>query len=122
MDTRLLHPWDFLGKNTGVGCHLLLQGIFLTQGSNSGLPHYRQTLYHLSHQGSPKEVFKNMLTLQSSQVPTFCPFNKQLGNRTLERRGYHTSHLPTITTNYTHMQTHNNLGENNQLYLKFCFL
>ena len=32
MDTRLLLPWDFLGKGTGVGCHFLLQGIFLTQG------------------------------------------------------------------------------------------
>ena len=32
--TRLLCPWDSPGKNTGVGCHALLQGIFLTQGSN----------------------------------------------------------------------------------------
>ena len=47
--TRLLHPWDFLSKGTGVGCHFLLPGIFLTQGSNPGLPHCRQTLYHLSH-------------------------------------------------------------------------
>ena len=39
MDTRLLLPWDFLGKSTGVGCHFLLQGIFLTQGSNLGLLH-----------------------------------------------------------------------------------
>ena len=31
---RLLCPWDFPGKNTGVGCHSLLQGIFLTQGLN----------------------------------------------------------------------------------------
>ena len=52
--TRLLHPWDFLGKSTGLGCHFLLQGIFLTQGSNPGLPHCRQTLYRLSHQGSPR--------------------------------------------------------------------
>ena len=51
--TRLLHPWDFPGKSTGVGCHFLLQEIFLTQGLNPGLPHCRQTLYHLSHQGSP---------------------------------------------------------------------
>ena len=43
--TRLLHPWDFLGKSTGVGCHFLLQGIFPTQGSNPGLLHCRQTLY-----------------------------------------------------------------------------
>ena len=35
------------------GCHVLLQGIFLTQGSNLGLPHCRQILYHLSHQISP---------------------------------------------------------------------
>ena len=48
------HPWDSPGKNTGVGCHFLLQELFLTQGSNSGLPHCRQTLYHLSHQGSPR--------------------------------------------------------------------
>ena len=41
------------GKNTGVGCHDLLQGIFLTQGLNPGLLHCRQTLYHPSHQGSP---------------------------------------------------------------------
>ena len=43
---------DSPGKNTGVGCHALLQGIFLTQGLNPGLLHYRQILCHLSHQGS----------------------------------------------------------------------
>ena len=37
------------GKNTGVGCHFLLQGIFPTQGSNTGLLYCRQILYHLSH-------------------------------------------------------------------------
>ena len=36
--TKLLRPWDSPGKNTGVGCHFLLQGIFPTQGSNPGLP------------------------------------------------------------------------------------
>ena len=41
------------GKHTGVGCHSLLQGIFSTQGSNPGLLHGRQILYHLSHEGSP---------------------------------------------------------------------
>ena len=44
---------DSLGKNTGVGCHAFLQGIVSTQGSNPGLPHCRQILYHLSHQESP---------------------------------------------------------------------
>ena len=52
--TRLLCPWDSPGKNTGVGCHSLLQSIFPTQGSNPGLPHYRQALFRLSHQGSPQ--------------------------------------------------------------------
>ena len=35
-----------------MGCHFLLQGVFPTQGLNPGLLHCRQTLYHLSHQGS----------------------------------------------------------------------
>ena len=43
--TGILCPWDSPGKNTGVGGHSLLQGIFLTQDSNLGLPHCRQILY-----------------------------------------------------------------------------
>ena len=45
---------DSSGKNTRVGCHALLQGIFPTQGSNPGLPHCRYILYCPSHQGSPR--------------------------------------------------------------------
>ena len=44
------------GKNTGVGCHSLLQGIFLTQELNLGLLHCWWILYHLSHQESPTRV------------------------------------------------------------------
>ena len=44
---------DFPGKGTGVGCHFLLQGIFLTQELNPGLLHCGQALYPLNHQGSP---------------------------------------------------------------------
>ena len=44
-------PWDFPGKNTGVGCHLLLQEIFLTQGLHQGLLHCRQMLNHLEPPG-----------------------------------------------------------------------
>ena len=50
---RVFSPWNSPGKSTGVGIHSLLQEIFLTQGSNPGLLHCRQILYHLSHQGSP---------------------------------------------------------------------
>ena len=51
--TRLLCPWDFPGKDAGVGCHFLLQRIFPTQGSNPGLLHCRQILYWMSYKGSP---------------------------------------------------------------------
>ena len=58
--TELLRPWDFQGKSTGVGCHFVLQGIFPTQGSSPGLSHCTQTLYCLSHQGSPKYIESKM--------------------------------------------------------------
>ena len=57
--TRLLGPWKFPGKSTGVGWHFLLQGIFLTWGSNPGLPPCRETLYPLSHKGSPIQMHKS---------------------------------------------------------------
>ena len=45
-------PGDLLSPLTGLGCHSLLQGIFLTQGSKPGLLHCRWSLHCLSHQGS----------------------------------------------------------------------
>ena len=55
---------DSPGKNNEVSCHTLLQGIFLTQGSNPGLPHCRWILYHLSHQGSPRTGVGSLSLLQ----------------------------------------------------------
>ena len=52
--TRLLHPWDFPGKNKGVGCHFFLQGTFLTQGSNSHLLHHRWILYDSATRKAPR--------------------------------------------------------------------
>ena len=46
---------DSPGKNTGVGCHVLLQGIFATQGSNPGLPHCRDSLLS-EPPGKPKNT------------------------------------------------------------------
>jgi len=44
--SSVLSPWDFPGKDTGVGCHFLLQGIFPTHGSEPlGFLHCRQILY-----------------------------------------------------------------------------
>ena len=50
-------PWNSVGQNTGVSSLSLLQGIFLTQGSNPGLLHCRWILYQLSPKGSPPPLF-----------------------------------------------------------------
>ena len=70
---------DYPGKNTGVGCHAVLQGIFPTQGlkdlPNPGLLHCRWVLYHLSHQGSKHTLnFKHDLRefLIILTTPDFC--------------------------------------------------
>ena len=52
VESRLLCPWGFPGKNIGVGSYFIFQGIFSTQGLNLGLPHCKQILCNLSHQGS----------------------------------------------------------------------
>ena len=64
---RLLCPWNSPGKNTGVGSHSLLQGIFPTQGSKPSLLHCRQILYCLSHQGSP--IFFHTVALYPKWEP-----------------------------------------------------
>ena len=54
--SRLLCPWGSPSKNPGVGCHALLQGIFLTQGSNLcllQLLYCRQILYCLATRKAP---------------------------------------------------------------------
>ena len=70
------------GKATGGGCYALLQEIFPTQGLNLDLPHSRQILYHLSHQGSPTECYTSLLLhyyirdhikdKYFSLIPQFC--------------------------------------------------
>ena len=60
----------FSRQDTGVGCHFLLQGFFLTQGSNPGLLNCRKILYHLSHQGAPlKNLFKTVRHEDSDHPP-----------------------------------------------------
>ena len=45
---QALRPWDFPGKNIGVGCHFLLQEIFPAQGLNLGLPLEEEVANHSS--------------------------------------------------------------------------
>ena len=62
---------DFSGKNTGVGCHALLHGIFPIQGWNPDLPHCRRILHSLSHREAPRKrwVLGNTACVQlASQV------------------------------------------------------
>ena len=79
-------PWDSFvhgdspGKNTGVGCHTLFQGIFPTQESNPDLLHCRQSFYQLSYQGSP------MIMLSPTQIPLLST-----------HRSYTHTHTHTLT-------------------------
>ena len=58
-----VRSWGSPGKNTGAGCHSLLQGIFPTQASNQGLLHCRHILYHLSHWTCLESLFLFLLLL-----------------------------------------------------------
>ena len=88
---RLLCPWDFPGKNTGVGCHFLLQGIFPTQGSN---PHLLRLLHWpadslpLRHLGSPWS-----LVINTSPGCNTCPLLIQPHSESL----YHLSPIWELT-------------------------
>ena len=78
--TRLLCPWNSPGKNTGLGSHSFLQGIFLTQGLNPGLLHCKHCLYCLSHQDQFSSVTQSCLTLcnpMDCSIPGF-PVHHQL--------------------------------------------
>ena len=61
----LLCPRDSPGKSTRVGCHFLLQGIFLTQGSNPCLQHCKWILYCLSSQENPR---KDEFSLKNNEM------------------------------------------------------
>ena len=81
---RLLCPWYSPGKNTGVGCHALLQGIFPTQGSNPPLPnlqHCRRILYQLSHLRSPS--ITNKIHMKRKK---YCEKEREKGWRRKGRR------------------------------------
>ena len=70
--TRLLCPWDSLGKNTGVGCHALLQGIFPTQGSNTHL----SCLQHWQAGSLPLVPLKQYPNLEKRTIRNECVLRK----------------------------------------------
>ena len=72
---------DSPGKNTGVGCHALLQGIFPTQGSNPGLPQCRQILYSLNHHNKYNKC---------------CLYLYQAKGRYIRKAQQHLKHSPLV--------------------------
>ena len=71
--TRLLCPWNFSGKDTGMGCYFLLQGIFPTQGSKRHLLcllHWQADSLPLSHLGSPS-LKSTWLQILGSEILAF---------------------------------------------------
>ena len=87
----LYSPWNALGQNTRVGCPSLLQGTFLTQRSNPGLPHCRWIVYQLSHEGRLTIYFA--LLLRKTSLSTQCLKNYKL------------STLPCGNTSFSHLCT-----------------
>ena len=103
---------DSPGKNTGVGCHSFLQGIFPIQGSNSCLLHCRQILYHLSLHGS------------DSKIPLY-PLESPLRNRQwhshrspgLDKVQFFQTYLPLLIRHLSPFSDWFNLSFPNQVFL-----
>ena len=76
----MLCPWNSLDKNTGVGCHSLLHGIFLTQGSNLGLLHCRQIL---PSEPSRKPKIQNVYHILKSYVRKYFTLRWEFLHKTV---------------------------------------
>ena len=72
---RLLCPWNFPDKNTEVGSHFVLQGIFLTQESNPYLLHWQADSLLPSHQGSPPGTLCLLNTKWNGYSNCLAPLN-----------------------------------------------
>ena len=84
----LLWPWDFPGKDTGIGCYFLLQRIFPTQGSNPGLLHCRQILSDCATRGGYRGVFSIKIIWIKIIDSNWGPKNFILIHRAPELNGF----------------------------------
>ena len=97
--TRLLCPWNSPGKNTRMGSSMLLQGIFLTQGSNLHLLHCRQILYYWATREAHKNIIVNFILMFFSKTFIMFDWAEVIGRTTLLVHGtylifiFHTDHL-----------------------------
>ena len=67
LPTTPLHPWDFPGQNTGVGCHFLLREVFQTQGLNPCLLHWQANSLALSHSFSI-DIVSRLISSTGSRI------------------------------------------------------
>ena len=91
--TKVFCPWNSPGENTGMGCNFLLQGIFLTQGLNSGLLHCRHTLYWLSYM---EDLKLNLELPIDPAILHLGMYPQRVENRCLNKMLYTTLHSGTI--------------------------
>ena len=82
-------PWGFPGKNTGVGCHFLLQGIFPSQELNPS-PALQEDSLPLSHEGSPIYLYMAIRVGKSFHkvLVSLVQFNIKGGNHQMHRNNY----------------------------------
>ena len=85
--TRLLCPWYFPGKNTGVGCHFLLQGIFLTQGSSLCLLQWEADSLLLRHLRINSEFLADFW-LHFAEFHVFLKFGAQILPPSLSQKAH----------------------------------
>ena len=74
--TRLLCPWSFSGKNIGVGCYFIFQGIFLTQELNLRLLHWQADSLPLCYLGRDYHLRQRAKTVSWTFSPTNCLYTK----------------------------------------------
>ena len=86
--TRLFCPWNFLGKNSGLGCHFLLQGLFPTQRSNLHLLHWQMDSFPLAPPADTEDMGLNL----TFQKPSFW----LLDERRIRGRASHWGLLPVM--------------------------
>ena len=91
-----LCPWNAPGKNIGMGCHSLLQGIFLTQASNRVSCIGRQILYCLGHQGSPSFEESQTNQNESTSCQSFDMLERTSGRMSLKYVGDCLKHVRSV--------------------------
>ena len=99
---RFLCPWDSPGKNTGVGCHVVLH-IFLIQKLNPSLLHCRWILCHLHHLGNLRECIQSILY---KLIMFMNPHLKAVIHQALSCDGSGTTEVSTYLASHARARPH----------------